>query len=43
MVDKKQHTIRLHVDDLKISHVDKQVNDKFNEWLDKTYGIHGPV
>ena len=27
-----------HVDDLKISHVDKKVNDRFIEWVDELYG-----
>ena len=42
-VNKKQHTIRFHVDDLLSSHVDKAVNDKFEKWLQKMYGTHGKV
>ena len=38
-----QHTIVFHVDDLKLSHVNKKVNDKFAEWLEKKYGEHGKV
>ena len=38
MVEGKQHTVRFHVDDLMSSHVDSKVNDKFQEWLQRTYG-----
>ena len=34
----KQHTISWHVDDLKSSHVDSKVNDRFQEWLQTEYG-----
>jgi hypothetical protein len=30
MVNGKQHTIRFHVDDVKASHIDPMVNDKFD-------------
>jgi len=43
MVNKKQHTVRFHVDDLLSSHVDSRINDKFAEWLEKMYGKHGKV
>jgi hypothetical protein len=43
MVNGKQHTIVFHVDDLKSSHVDPKVNNKFEEWLNKKYGTHGKV
>jgi hypothetical protein len=43
MVKGKQHTIVFHVDDLKSSHKDKKVNDKFAGWLEATYGQHGKV
>ena len=33
-----QHTIRFHVDDIMSSHVNKRVNDKFLEWLNRNYG-----
>jgi hypothetical protein len=36
-VNGKQHTIVWHVDDVKSSHVDSKVNDKFLLWLEKTY------
>ena len=36
-VNGKQHTVVWHVDDLKASHVDSKVNDKFLLWLEKTY------
>ena len=38
IVNGKQHTVTFHVDDLKSSHVDSKVNDKFHEWLEKVYG-----
>ena len=38
MINGKQHTISWHVDDLKASHVDPKVNDKFEEWLQKEFG-----
>jgi hypothetical protein len=38
MVNGKQHTICFHVDDVKASHIDPKVNDKFDTWLNKTYG-----
>ena len=34
----KQHTIRFHVDDVLLSHVDRKVNDEFGQWAQKTYG-----
>jgi len=37
MVNGKQHTVTWHVDDLKSSHVDPKVNDKFLEWLKTKY------
>ena len=37
-IDKKQHTTCWHVDDIKSSHVDPKVNDKFAEWCEKKYG-----
>ena len=42
-INKKQHTIRFHVDDLMSSHVDKKVNDRFLEWLNMKYGSFGEV
>ncbi|MGC8483977.1 MAG: hypothetical protein ACP5OE_10090, partial [Thermodesulfobium sp.] len=41
--NKKQQTMRFHVDDLISSHVDAKVNDKFEIWLNKMYGSHGKV
>jgi hypothetical protein len=38
VVNEKQHTITWHVDDLKSSHVDPKVNDKFAIWCESTYG-----
>jgi hypothetical protein len=38
VVDGKQQTVTWHVDDLKSSHVDSKVNDKFKEWLELKYG-----
>ena len=43
MVSGKQHTIIFHVDDLKSSHEDSKVNDKFEKWLQDKYGEHGKV
>ena len=43
MIRKKQHSVRFHVDDLMSSHVEKDVNDEFFEWLNKNYGEHGRV
>ena len=40
-VNGKQHTVAFHVDDLKSSHEDPQVNDKFLEWLNFKYGNYG--
>ena len=37
-INGKQHTVMWHVDDLKISHVDKKVNDEFIKWVDELYG-----
>ena len=38
ILNNKQHTVRFHVDDILLSHVDSQVNDDFVVWLQKTYG-----
>ena len=43
MINGKQHTIVFHVADLKSSHEDKTVNDKFERWLQDKYGEHGKV
>ena len=43
MKNDKERTIRLHVDDLKSSHVDAKVNDDFAGWLEDKYGEHGEV
>jgi hypothetical protein len=37
MVKGKQHTVTWHVDDLKSSHVDLKVNNKFLAWLQEKY------
>ena len=37
-IDGKQHTVTWHVDDLKSSHMDPKVNDKFQTWCEKVYG-----
>jgi hypothetical protein len=37
VVNNKQHTVTWHVDDLKSSHVDPKVNDKFLSWLKIKY------
>ena len=41
IVNGKQHTITWHVDDVKSSHVDKTVNDKFLGWLQSMYASDG--
>ena len=41
IVDGKQHTVVWHVDDLKSSHVDPEVNRKFLTWLNKKYADDG--
>ena len=38
IVEGKQHTVTWHVDDLKSSHVDPKVNDRFHNWLEQNYG-----
>jgi hypothetical protein len=38
MIDGNQHTVTWHVDDLKSSHVNPKVNDKFLELLNEMYG-----
>jgi hypothetical protein len=38
IINGNQHTVTWHVDDLKSSHVDPKVNDKFLEWLSEMYG-----
>ena len=43
MKNEKQQTIRFHVDDIMSSHVDKKVNDKFLNWLNRNYGKLKPV
>ena len=43
MISNKQHTIIFHVDDLKSSHEDRKVNDKFEKWLQDKYGEHAKV
>ena len=37
-INGSQHTIVWHVDDLKISHMDPNVNDEFVKWVDELYG-----
>ncbi|CAJ1943939.1 unnamed protein product [Cylindrotheca closterium] len=39
IVNKKQQTIRFHVDDLVSSHMNPKVNDKFAKWLNMRYGL----
>ena len=43
MVNKEQHTIRFHVDDIMSSHMDSKVNDEFLQWLNEIHGKHGEV
>jgi len=37
MISGKQHTVAWHVDDVKASHKDPKVDDKFYKWFEKTY------
>ena len=37
-VDTKQHTVSWHVDDVKSSHVNPQVNEKFYNWCKSMHG-----
>jgi hypothetical protein len=39
----RNKTLLLHVDNLKSSHKDRTVNDKFEQWLQTNYGKHGKV
>ena len=41
MVNSEQLTICWHVDDLKSSHIDSKVNDKFLQWIKDTSGQLG--
>ena len=43
MVNKSQHTVRFHVDDLLASPIDPKVNNDFELWLNKMYGTYGEV
>ena len=38
IINGSRHTVTWHVDDLKSSHIDPKVNDRFLEWLEKKYG-----
>ena len=38
MVKGHQHTITWHVDNLKSSHMNPKVNEKFIQWLENMYG-----
>eukprot|EP00957_Ditylum_brightwellii_P078948 6003248-Ditylum_brightwellii.AAC.1 len=37
-VEGKQHTVTWHADDVKSSHDDPKVNDKFHKWCERKYG-----
>ena len=41
--NRSQHTIRFHVDDVRLSHINPKVNDDFDEWLQAKYRDHGKV
>ena len=43
VLSEKQQTVCFHVDDLKSSHKDTVVNDKFAVWLQDKYGQHKKV
>ena len=40
MIRNKQHTVHFHVNNLISSHVKRDVNDEFFDWLNKNYGEH---
>jgi len=42
-IEKKQHTVHFHVDDLMACHVLPKINDRFDTWLNKMYGHYGAV
>jgi hypothetical protein len=37
------HTVKIHVVDLKSSHIDPKVNGQFHKWLNDKYGQYGEV
>ena len=39
----KQQTVIFHVEDVRPSHVNPKVYDKFKEWTNHNYGKHGEV
>ena len=43
MVNGEQLTVCWHVDDLKSSHIDPKVNEKFLQWSIETFGQLGEV
>jgi hypothetical protein len=43
MINNSQHTVRFHVDDLMSSHVDPEINNNFQTWLNEMYGSYGEV
>ena len=43
MVNKKEHTVMYHVDDLMSSHIDSEVNGFFLKFLNKMYRTYGEV
>ena len=43
IIRNKQQTVCFHVDDIKSSHVDPEVNTMFLEWLNEKYGEFGKV
>ena len=38
IINGKQYTLNWHVDDVKASHADATVNDKFRKWCENKYG-----
>ena len=43
MVNRKQQTIKFHVDNLLSSHQQREVSNNFLKWLNEKYGHHGEV
>ena len=38
IIENNQHALTWHVDDVKASHLNPKVNDKFEEWCESKYG-----
>ena len=43
IVEHKQHTVRMHVDDIMASHVNPKINTEMVDWMNQKYGELGQV